>query len=442
MLKKLAQLTDLEVLVYLNRWAKHKDFYKYDRDRLYEIINEKLFQWLKTGDLKATSIIQRKSPAHQAMQTAIDNEGEGLYWLNGFYTDGKEDMPDPEKAYYKLLSRAVYFSINVKHDEETHTKLVSEVQADYDAYLLAKAEFDQEIERRKPIYKAYHKELNKYKHRKEEAAIAWAEVNNQKIKRSKSGKNRHKKWLKDLHKKGFSYREEVRPFIPFKNDEVIPPEVVELPAKTYEVSLEDYRKGMSPEFDRAYEWGNKYCNMPEDYGDFNDNFLAEELEENLSKSVLRDEIEFMIIPLFLDILDGKYPDSKAVYDALTAYPIGYQEIGMYSDTTYSIIQHERYGDWHKNNLGKYSYWLVELESQINPDVTFHMPYQHFLKLDGDKFSLENIPSETSEQMQFGRIINEEEIAQYPIKDLVRKLGYKISEFPGDLESYSQPVYCY
>ena len=146
------------------------------------------------------------------------------------------------------------------------------------------------------------------------------------------------------------------------------------------------------------------------------------------------------LEVFQQILNDEIKDPESIYEALTELPIDYSCIGI--DNTYERYSHgtvhKNFSKWHEINLSTTGLWLIEFECLQQPEITFHLPYND----NKDKFSIKRVPHEFSSVENFGRVVSGSEQKAYPIKELVKIIGYEASDFPYELEEYQRPVRYY
>lgn len=435
--KPVESLLPVEALALLNRWAKLHYFYHDDLDLLYEIKEEKIAEWLKDGEIAATSIIIRESPAIAGMKIELANRGNNLDWLD--YDSYSSYLSEAETKYFKLLTELAAqweeSGFAVDYPQDIYENWRSQVQPQIKAYEIAKQEYDKEFQRRQPILKKYEQSLKSYSKQKEIAAKNWAKINNARIARSNSGKSLKKDWLKRLEKQGFSY--EPKPPYPFSN-KLEKPEYPQMPPKSYIVNFENYLPGSLSEIEEVLSWLESLVDIPEHPCDIDEDFICIELEDSLREIVL-DRVKKDVLKIFKDIVEGQLSDPKDIYNRLIEFDIDYQAIGMasYTDFRNHLTVHRDFGKWHEINFSPTGYWLIEFQSTIEPTITLHVPYNRNCQSQ-IKINLEELPKIRSEQANFGREINAEEKKNYPIEGLLKILGLSRKDFPYELEKYQKP----
>ena len=100
--KKCQELLPIEVLVFVNRWAKSDILCREDRYALYDIKDLKIKEWLNSGELQITGIIKRESECFRLIKQALVQKGSNLEWLdciNGFYNY----LTEEESRYSQFL---------------------------------------------------------------------------------------------------------------------------------------------------------------------------------------------------------------------------------------------------------------------------------------------------------------------------------------------------
>ena len=433
--KPLHELLPVEALVYLNRWAKLKDrFYHYDRDTLYDIKDEKIAEWIAEGELIPAKVIVREPPIIARMKEAIANNGESFEWLNPYdYLDFlSPEEKEKSRFLYRLVDLADYY---VSYPEDVYDNWMRQLQPQIEAYDIAYKEYETEAARREPILKRYNQQLKSFAREKAAAAKAWAEENNRAIARTKSKKNLKYNWVERLEKQGFKFHEPA-PENPFPK-KLNAPTKVKYPEKKYAVNLEDYVPGSIPEVESLLAWAMSIGGEVDDYKEINDEYMTVNFDWSLAE-IIMERIKPDIFRLFQDFIDGKFNNATEFYNALTEFPVDFDEaIGTRTWFSYGRSEHGRFGKWHEINLSKTGYWLIEFQSTNNPEITFHSPYNK--EFDFDKTVL---PRETSDQANFGREIDSDEMELYPIKDLIRILGYSVGRFPYDLACLGEQTFSF
>jgi len=436
--KPIEELSEVEALVLVNRWVKCKNyFYHDDRDILYAIKDQKIDSWLKSGELKVNKIIQRESPTIDLIKTELANKGKNIQWqAHHFDPHYRDYMTDSENQYQQLIYDLTSgIDLYVDYPEDIYQRWREDLQPEIEAYKKAKDEYDIEFARRKPLIAKYNQDLAVHRDREKAAAKVWAKENNVKIARSNSGKSLKKDWLKRLKQQGFKYSVNP-PQNPF-SQKLSVPQRVKYPDKNYPVNFENYVPGSIAEIEEALNWAQTFVSLPEIW-EINDDFVCIELDFNLEELKLK-ELVTKVLEIFQDIVDKKLTEPQEIYDKLTNYPLNYENaIGMnnYYDFRNKIESHYDFGKWHEINFSPTGYWLVEFKSTINPGITFHSPYNKVQSACSEPL---NVPVENSSQAKYGREITGKERVNYPIRELIKLLGYSIYNFPWELERYSKPA---
>ena len=436
--KPVHSLSPVEALAFLNRWAKLRNYFYYeDINILYEIKEEKIAEWLKSAEVISTAIIVRESEAFVGMRRELENGGKNLDWLN--WKSYNSYLTETESNYFSLLcelsEQSENFGISVDYPSEIYQNWLKQLESEFEAYQKAKKEYEKEFKRRQPILKDYNQSLQKYNQRKEIAAREWANINNIRIARSRSGKNLKKDWSKRLEKQGFAF--ESPPKYPFSED-LKPPKAIKKPPKSYIINFSNYLPGSILEVESVLNWAKSFCQLPEHYCDIDEDFICFSLEELLSQTIL-ERIKKEVLQIFEKVLDRSLSNPKKIWEELTKFEIEYSEaLGMnsYTNFRYHETYHRDFGNWHEINLSLTGYWLIEFQSTMNPNITFHVPFNHYHK-SPITLSLDKLPRINSDQSKFGREINNQEKKQYPIEELLKILGLSLEDFPFKLQKYEK-----
>ncbi len=442
--KPVEQLQPVEALALLNRWVKLKDYFHYDdRDTLYALKNRQIAKFVRAGEMQATAVIVRESQAIQGMRTQLANGGQDLNWMD-YCIDINSYLSDIESEYYSLLYIMGDSSgIEVEYPEDIYTLWMQEIEPKLEAYKLAKTEYEFELKHKQPILKEYSEHCAQYQKKKQEAAFKWAQDNKVKVARSNSRKSFKKDWIETLERQGFSYADSA-PINPF-HSELTTPEPPVIPDRTYKITFETYVPGSLPEVESAISWCKSIVGdtFPKHLNEIDSNFLVDNLERDILKSAL-DEIRSEVLDIFREVLEGQLKDPEEIWDKLTDFDIDYSNaIGMEGYTNFRSYEtsHREFGKWHEINFSPTGYWLIEFQSFVNPEITFHVPYDNLHKLN-IKLDVGMLPQTYSTQSSFGREITVEEQRKYPLKKLLQILGWSADDFSFGLKEYSRARFSY
>lgn len=127
--KPITELTPVQALALVNRWAKLKsDFFYDDVDALYELKYCKIVEWVRAGEMIATKVIMRLSPAIESMKAEIANGGNNLETLG--YSDTVDDwnLTDEEKHDHSVL---VKFCCNDEYEVSFPEDIVAARKHEY-----------------------------------------------------------------------------------------------------------------------------------------------------------------------------------------------------------------------------------------------------------------------------------------------------------------------
>ncbi|AFZ11565.1 hypothetical protein Cri9333_0622 [Crinalium epipsammum PCC 9333] len=430
-LKSLKEMLPVERLVWLNRWAKVKDFYREDADLLFATKDAKIIEMIKSGAMVATKVVARPEPTViQGMRTAIANKGVDLTLLNSDCSVA--DILDGEELQHFDLLQAMAdpdMGFNLDYPEEVYQLMIAPFKAEIEAYEKAKQEADAEAEKQKPVMKQYNRDCTAWHKAKIEAASAWAREYKGKIKFVNINKPITKKSLQLLEKQGFKF-DVPRPVKPLT---VTFPTAPKLPSKQYSVDFETYVPGSIQQVEEAIAWARELCEVPNDYADINDDFVCFDLEPAIRDRYLENQVE-CALSIFQQVLSGELKDPKEIWDLLTALDLDYDEtLGMRCFTDYRNYEnrHADYNTWHNINLSVTGYWLIEFQSQEIPEIVFHVPYDRVATWD-EVIDIDSLPK-VEDESQMGREISEQEKIIYPLSELLPYFGLSTSDFPRRLE---------
>ena len=244
-----------------------------------------------------------------------------------------------------------------------------------------------------------------------------------------------------LEKQGFSYAEKP-PINPFPEN-LACPRSPKIPSRTYKVDFENYVPSSLAEVEKALAWckeivGDAFPAHPSEIDDF---FITFELENQLREIALS-EVTEQILAIFADVVEGRLKNPRDIWEKLTDFEIDYSTaIGMepYLNFRCGETSQREFGKWHEINFSPTGYWLIELQSSLNPEIVFHIPFNRINNLD-ISIDFDRIPKIQSAQTKFGREANKNEQTRYPIEKLVEILGSSVDDFPYELEKYSKPNY--
>lgn len=434
-------LKPVEALALINRWAKLKSYFYYDDiDALYELKDRKVKELVEAGEMVATAVIARESPAIAAMKVQLANGGEDIEFLDSFLPCS-DFLPEAENERLRLLYDLVYkFGIEVEYPADIYERWLRQLQPEIEAYQAAKLAYDLELQRRTPLVTAYSQQLSEYNQNESIAAQKWAQANNIKIARSNSGKSLKPVLLKRLKNQGFRY-ELPPPVNPFPQQLKLPTPV-EIPSPTFKVDISTYLPGSIPKVEEALNWcktvvgdsasAHAGLRFPQHTSEIDDYFLCFELESTLRELEL-DKIRQQILKIFSDVIEGRINNPKDIWEQLIIFEIDYgTAIGMnsYIDRWGNTSQRD-FGKWHEINLSPTGHWSIEFQSLSNPTITFHAPYNNQKIL--PPATLNNLPLIWVEQAKFGREISTWEQKQYPLLKLLEILGYSADDFPFNLD---------
>jgi hypothetical protein len=434
-----SELTPLQALALVNRWAKLKGYFWYDdKDALYDLKDRKIAEWVTSGKMIPTFIIRRESPVFTAMREQIANNGADLDTLG--YCDRLDDwnLTDEERKWYQVL---VDFCCNGDYEVSFPEDIIERRQADYQnqlkIYLELKKLHDNEVKLRQPAIDEYNKLQNQWTSRKAEAAKKWAKENHQKIARSNSGKSLKKDWIERLERQGFNFEEQspTHPFsgIPLAHPCPKKPQEREL---TYTVEPETYIPGSIEEIEDAIRWARTRVGKVPDYHDLSEDFVYCTLEPALREMEL-ERTKILVLNVFKKVIKGEIIDPQSICSELTKYAISYEALGMNDFTDrWGNTEHGEFSKWHEINLSVTGYWLIEFQSLEDSSITFHVPYdrRNSLLINFDRKSL---PVIDSDRECYGREISVQEQLDYPLAELVRILGMEPEDFPYELKQYSK-----
>ncbi|MGB3208298.1 MAG: hypothetical protein WBB28_25215 [Crinalium sp.] len=432
-LKSLKEMLPVERLVWLNRWAKVKDFYREDADLLFATKDAKIIEMIKSGAMVATKVVVRPEPTViQGMRTAIANKGVDLTLLNSDCSVA--DILDGEELqHFDLLQGMADFDMgfNLDYPEEVYQLMIAPFQSEIEAYEKAKQEADAEAEKQKPVMKQYNRDCTAWHKAKIEAASAWAREYKGKIKFVNINKPITKKSLQLLEKQGFKF-DVPRPVKPPSVTFPTPPQ---LPSRQYLVDFETYVRGSIQQVEEAIAWARELCEVPDDYADINDDFICFDLEPAIRDRYLENQTE-LALSIFEQVLSGELKDPYEIWDLLTDLDLDYDEaIGMRCFTNYRHNYENRHADyniWHQINFSLTGYWLVEFQSQEIPEIVFHVPYDRVATWDAP--TLINLLPQVEDTSKMGREISDQEKVIYPLSEILPYFELTISDFPYHLEA--------
>ncbi len=433
------RLAPVEALALINRWAKLKSyFHRDDIDALYELKDQKISEFVCCGEMIATAVIVRESPAIAAMRSEINNSGKNLSFLKSFSSNVEDFLSEGDSCCLSLLKQmALGYGIEVEYPQDIYDRWFQEIHDKLQDYEIQKQKYDYEVAQRQPIVTEYRKQLEEYQNSEACAAKQWAEKNNIKIPRSNSGKSLKKNWLKILKNQGFKYSNKP-PVSPFSTKLVLP-QKPQLPLKTYKVNFETYLPGSIPEVESAISFARSIAGdkFPESYSQIDDEFIFE-LETFLENTALHEAKE-EVLKVFVDIVENRLTNPIDIWRNLISFEIDYSDaIGMnsYIDN-WGSISHAQFGKWHETNLSPKGYWLVKFQSLTNLDIIFHIPYEQCQKLNLINIKNNTLPKVEVGQVSFGREINSSEQKNYPIAELVEILGVSQEDFPYSLQRFEK-----
>ncbi|MEC4885655.1 MAG: hypothetical protein SAL70_30720 [Scytonema sp. PMC 1070.18] len=437
--KPVSELTPVQALALVNRWAKLKEYFWYDdKDALYDLKDRKIAEWVTSNEMIPTFIIRRESPVFAAMREQIANHGADLDTLGYCDTPDDWNLTDEELKFYQIL---VDFCCNSDYEVSFPEDIIERRQADYknnlNIYLELKKLHDDEIELRQPAIDEYNQLKNQWSNRKAEAAKKWAKENNKQIARSNSGKSLKKDWIERLERQGFKF-DEKSPTHPFSR---IPlthpcPKQPHEPELTYTVEPETYIPGSIQEIEDAINWAKNILGEVPDYHDLSEDFVYHTLDSALREMEL-EKTKVLVLNVFQQVIKGEIIDPKHIYSELTKYAISYETLGMNDFTDrWGNTDHADFSKWHEINLSRTGYWLIEFQSLVDSTITFHVPYDRRNSL-LMKFDWNSLPIIDGDRECYGREITITEQQDYPLTELVRILDVEPEDFPHQLEKYSK-----
>lgn len=435
------QLSPVEALVLLNRWMKLKSYFYYDDlDALYELKDEKIAEFVKSGQLRVTSVIVRESPAIAAMRAELSNGGQKLSWTD-YLLDVNQFLSETESEYLSLLHDMTNgYGIEIEYPQDIYDRWIQPLRPEIEMYQAALAEYELELQRREPLLAAYNQQLNEYNNNKAVAAQNWAKENQIKIPRSNSGKSFKKDGIKLLEKQGFRYTENA-PTNPCR-EKLVRPQPPELPPKTYKLDFETYVPGSIPKVEEALNWCKSIVGdaFPKHRSEIDEDFVCFVLHDALREIAL-EEVRQEVLAVFKEVVEGRLTNPKKIWDKLTQFEIDYSDaIGMENYyTKWDEVCHRDFDKWHEINFSQTGHWLIEFQATTNPDITFHLPYNRRQKIN-ELIDVAALTKIQSEQAKFGREISKFERKQYPIKKLIGIFGFSIEDFPYELKKYKKTAY--
>ena len=432
-LKSLKEMLPVERLVWLNRWAKVKDFRKKDTNLLLATKDAKIIKMIKSGAMIATKVVVRPEPsAIQGMRTTIANQGADLTLLNNNCSI-RNILDKKEYQHFDLLQGMADpdFGFNLNYPEEVYQSMIAPFKAEIEVYEKAKKEADAEAEKQKPIMKQYHKDCVAWHQAKKEAAIAWARQNKVKIKFSNKNRQPTKNSLSFLEKQGFEF-DAPKPVQPPAVTFPTPPQ---LPSRQYSVDFETYVPGSIQQVESAINWAREFCAVPDEYSKIDEDFIYCDLEEAIRDHHLKNEIESALF-IFKQVLSGELKDSKEIWAKLADLDLDFQEaIGMpcFTDHRNNYKKyHADYNMWHQVNFSITGYWLVEFQSQEIPEIVFHVPYDRVSTWNA-VIDINSLPL-AEDNSQIDREISEQEKIIYPLSEILPYFGLAASNFPCKLKT--------
>ena len=434
--KSLEEMLPVERLVWLNRWAKVKDFHKEDTDLLYSVKDKKILEMVESGTMAATKVVVRQSPAPiQKMRVAIANKGADLTLLNSDCSM-HDILNDDEYQHFRLLDGMADFDFgfDLDYSEEVYQSMIAPLLAEIEAYKKAKATYDAELEIQKPILQQYSKDCADWHELKKQAAIVWARQNKVKMKFPNINKQPTKKSLQWLENQGFKF-DIPKPVKPVTLTSLISPTHPKIPSRQYKVYFKTYIPGSIQQVEDAITWAREYCEVPDDYTNIDDDFICFDLEVAIRDCHLEKQINFAL-GIFELVSRGELKNPKDIWMLLTNIDLDFEEaIGMRCFTDYRNNYENRHADynmWHQINLSITGYHLIEFQSQEIPEIIFHAPYDRVATWDVP--ILINLLPQVEDCSKMGREIRSEEKEVYPLADLLPYFGLSVFDFPYSLET--------
>lgn len=424
----LVNLHPHQALTLLNRWAKLKDyFYHADRNALYALKGKTIAGWLATGEVTATRLICRESPAISWMKEQVDTGGESLEHLH--YMKWQSNIFSPALGHWQLLEQLVQSEeMNVPLPDLERARLAATYSSELLAYCEAIATNDANWLAFAPQLLAHKTYLcdrlitaTKKIHTKERSvyleAVKWLERDptpNQ-LRRVKELIAKHQLDNLGLFSQFDSSNLPIKP---------------QPPIMVAAISVAEYVAMNPPELVTALEWAASVLDLP--------TFLAIDISEEL----LYDELETAAIEedlaqlrvLALDTFTAAIAQRltpEDVYDRLIALNLDYSEVGIkYRQHRYGDMLPAKFSAWHEINFSLTGYWLVEYQSALFPEITWHSPYDRTLAV-----ITQNLPQVVTTETKFGKEVSIAEQSRYPIAELLKILGTSIDKFPYKLRNY-------
>jgi hypothetical protein len=100
-------------------------------------------------------------------------------------------------------------------------------------------------------------------------------------------------------------------------------------------------------------------------------------------------------------------------------------MNTYSNFQSRQIVPAQFSTWHRINLDLTGYWLIEVESNIEPSIKFQIPYANALAMG---FDLDSLPYRDANEESLESHITLAEQQQYPIVKLLKILGMTAHNF--------------
>jgi hypothetical protein len=444
--KPIDQLTQIEALVLINRWLKLPNYFWYDdKDELYSIKEKKLINWCRTEEIIVTRIVMRDAPVFKLMREQVAMHGQDLCWLDYFGYDWHDWLSENDNyVHFSALRQLVNEDYQrLRNEEQYHSELAEyEIKnhnylQEYQQYQHIMSERQQQLHEYNKLLKQYEDELysNFWQHLKTLPHI---------INEEKNILQWHYKNLSSKQKKRVDQRIGARKFFiqpkPQKPqfEKMRAPKKPQKPDQYENINPENYQIGELPEIEAAIEWVKTF-NPDFNIHDLDEDYIYSTLEDIIASEAF-EEYREKALQLFEKILNDEIKDAESIYEALTELPIDYSCIGIdnkYERYSHNTV-HKDFSKWHEINLSPTGLWLIEFKCVEQPEITFHLPYND----NKQKFAIARVPHEFSSVENFGRAITTEEQELYPIKELVKILGYEDSDFPYELKEYQQPIRYY
>lgn len=444
--KPIEQLSQIEALALINRWLKLPNYFWYDdKDVLYAIKEKKLATWCQSKEMIVTRVVMRDTPVFNLMREQVAKQGVDLSWLDPWGCDWHD--------YLSTHNDYVHFSALRKLVNDDYERLKSEEQyarelADYNVkkqnYLEEFKQYQRLISERQYLQNEYNKRLREYENELYSSFWQYLKTLHNITNEEKNILKWHYKNLTSKQKKRVDNSIQTRKFSVQskpqkpKLEKLQAPIEPRRPEKYESINPENYIIGELSEVEAAIEWVKTF-DLEFNINNLNEDYVYSTLEDMIASEVF-EEYRKKALELFQQILNGEIKDPESIYEALTELPIDYSCIGI--DNTYQRYSHgtvhKDFSKWHEINFSATGLWLIEFESVQQPEITFHLPYND----NKDKFSIKRVPHEFSSVDNFGRAVSGSEQKAYPIKELVKIIGYEASDFPYELEEYQRPVRYY